>query len=56
MQKKINYIFLVTFSRIMFIRHFFLENDAKGQLFIFIFSTCANKNDFPMMFRENFQL
>ena len=36
----------------MFLRHFFSEKDAGGQLFILIFLPFVNRNDVPTMFRK----
>ena len=41
----------------MFLRHFFSEEDAEGHfLFFYFFLPFANKNDFLMMFCQNFRL
>ena len=41
----------------MFLRHFFLENDAGGRLFIFyFFLQICYKTMYPSNFRKNFQL
>ena len=40
----------------MFLGHFFLENDAGGRLFIFVFLIKCYKTMYPSNFRKNFGL